>query len=306
MHIITLCESILENPRAILLRQLDKAKGDLINRLKAEGVQYDERMAELEKVTYPRPKKEWIWQTFDEFIERHPWVSTENIRVKSIVREMIERYISFEDYVKDYGMQRMEGVLLRYVSQAYKTLMTGVPDALETDDVVDARAFLRAMLARVDSSLVSEWEHMRDFREQAPDDPFAEVRARAPDTDPRAFRARIRAELHQLVRELSRRDYEAALRSIRHMPDSPWTADTLESGLADFYEDYEAVLFNHAARLSDKTIMREDGHRRWAVTQKLVDPEGDNLWCLEGVIDLNDIADDDLDGPLTELVSIGV
>ena len=152
-------------------------------------------MKELERVTYPKPNADFIYDTFNAFAAKHPWVG-ENIRPKSIVRDMYERYMSFPEYVREYGLARSEGVLLRYLTDAYKTLVQTVPEAAKSDDVIDVIAFLRAMLERIDSSLVTEWESL-----VAPAEGEQPTEAQARPTsditrDPKSFAARVRHELH--------------------------------------------------------------------------------------------------------------
>ena len=114
LDLLTLVESILENPELILRKQLDRIKGDKMAELKEQGMEYDERMAELEKLEYPKPNREFIYETFNAFAAAHPWVGQENIRPKSIAREMYEDFQSFPEYIRDYELQRSKGLLLRY------------------------------------------------------------------------------------------------------------------------------------------------------------------------------------------------
>ncbi|MCU0665450.1 MAG: DUF3516 domain-containing protein, partial [Myxococcota bacterium] len=126
LDVLTLVESVLEDPTPVLLRQKDKIKDELIARLKAEGVEYEERMAALEKVVHPRPKAEVIYEAFNAFAVHHPWVGTDNIKPKAVARELYELCYGFGDYVRHLGIARSEGVLLRYLSQSYKTLVQNV------------------------------------------------------------------------------------------------------------------------------------------------------------------------------------
>ena len=116
LDVVTWVEAILENPRAVLFRQVDRAKTELITQLKADGVPYEERMEALEEVSWPKPFGDRIYEFFNNYAEQHPWIASEAIRPKSIVREMVETYTSFAQYVKELGLQRSEGVLLRYLS----------------------------------------------------------------------------------------------------------------------------------------------------------------------------------------------
>jgi hypothetical protein len=135
MSLITIVESIVENPVIILRKQLDKLKGEKVAELTMAGIEYEERMAELEKLEYPKPMREFVYETFNRFSEKHPWVGQENIRPKSIVREMYEGFRSFSDYVRDYGLERSEGLLLRHLLAVYKVLRQTVPDGAKTDAV---------------------------------------------------------------------------------------------------------------------------------------------------------------------------
>src|SRR5947199_9329169 len=129
--------------------------------MKQNGIEYDERMDELEKLEYPKPKREFVYSTFNAFADKHPWVGQENIRLKSIAREMFEQFRSFADYIKEYELQRAEGVLLRHLSSVHKVLVQTVPEAAKNDAVREMEEYLRTMIRQVDSSLLDEWERMR-------------------------------------------------------------------------------------------------------------------------------------------------
>ena len=160
--LLTLVESILEDPDIILRKQLDKLKSQKMAEMKMAGIEYDERMEELEKLEYPKPNREFIYSTFNAFADKHPWVGQENIRPKSIAREMFESFRSFSDYIRDYELQRAEGVLLRHLNSVYKVLGQTVPDAAKNDAVREMELYLGTMIRQVDSSLLDEWEKMRD------------------------------------------------------------------------------------------------------------------------------------------------
>jgi len=293
---ITLVESILENPRVVLFKQEDREKGQLIARLKAEGIPYEERMERLEGVTYPKPNADFIYQTFDRFRGAHPWVDEDRIRPKSILREMVTEFLDFNQYVKSLGLESAEGVLLRYLSQAYKALVQTVPKSLWTDPLVDAIAYLRAMLGRVDSSLVAEWEGLNADR--------AAAQATGPtlidiSSDARLFNARIRAEVHTLLSALSRRDFEDAAAHIRS---GEWDAAALEAASDRYHAAHERLRVDHAARYTEHTVVETIAPHFWKVTQTIVDEDDENDWFLEAEIDLRD--DTNPDGPLLALLRI--
>src|SRR5690606_15729933 len=133
-----------------------------------------------------------------------------------------------------YGLQRSEGVLLRYLSQFHNTLVQSIPESARDDELWDAIGFFRAMLARVDSSLVEEWEEILRPGAVRPDRPAPPPRPYDLARHPRALAARIRGELHQLVRALAARDWEAAVASVQANPEDPWDEARFEAALAPF------------------------------------------------------------------------
>ena len=295
LEVLSLVEAVLEDPRQLLYRQLDRVKSELFQRLKAEGVPYEERMRRLDEVESPAPSRAFIEATFDVFYRRQPWVRHEDVRPKSIAREMVEGYYDFDHYVRFYGLERSEGLLLRYLSNVYGTLVQTVPEAAKTEAVHDVIAYFRAMLERVDSSLVDEWESMlrpglslaeRDQQEQARS-AAALLRGYDLARDERALRARARAELHALVRALARRDFEEAARGVQPDPDDVWTARRFESALAPFFAEHDEIVFTPRARQAEWTRFEPAGPRRWKVSQVLLDPAEENDWYVSGEIDLS-------------------
>lgn len=312
LDVLTLVESILENPYPVLYKQLDKLKGERLEELKAQGMEYEERMEELEKLEWPKPNRDFIYSTFNDFAARHPWVGDENIRPKSIAREMYESYHSFNNYVRLLGLQRSEGVLLRYLSDAYKTLVQNVPESYRTDEVEEIALYLRNMLSQVDSSLLEEWEKMQGLSRRVAAPEAAQGRPYDLAEDERGLRIRIRAEVHRLVRALASRDWEAALDSLR--PGHEWTAEALEQALAPFFEEFGAIDTTPTARRAHFTTVKPVEPRRWEVQQRLVAPLDPNSWeeneeggatewALFCEVDLRGAFDDSQ--PLVELRRIG-
>lgn len=305
LDVLTLVESILESPDAVLFAQRDRAKDEKIRELKAQGVEYDQRMVELEKVDYPKPNAEFIYGTFDEFAAKHPWVGHENIRPKSVARELFEKCQTFNEFVKEYGVQRSEGVLLRYLSDVYKTLVQNVPEAARNDALEDIAAYLLTTLKHTDSSLLEEWEAMRLGRQLGlVTKPGEEAPRPAKDLakDPRALRARVRAELHQLVRLLAKKDYEAAMEQLP--PESALLdAKALEAALAPYWAEHPSLDVTPRARQPVLTQLIEDAPRLWTVRHALLDSTGEQDWYLDGVVDLRERGD--VDGALVALRAIG-
>ena len=245
LDVLTLVESILENPEVILRRQLDRLKDRAVAQMKADHVEYEQRMEELEKLEYPKPLRDFVYETFNAFADRHPWVGEENIRPKSIAREMFENFRSFAEYVLDYGLQRSEGLLLRHLNSVYKVLGQTVPDGVKTDEVLEMELYLRTLLRQVDSSLEDEWERMRDpdYRPFAPAARGEDLRppgAEPPDVtrDAKAFTAAIRTRVFTFLRAWAIGDHAAALAALDAPPAEAgaerWTPDRLRSALEDY------------------------------------------------------------------------
>jgi superfamily II RNA helicase len=310
LAVLSLVEAILENPWPVLWAQVDRAKQAALAEMKAAGVPYEDRIRELDEITWPKPNADAIYATFNLFARHHPWLAEENIRPKSVAREMFEGCMGFHDYVRAYGLARVEGVLLRYLGQAYSTLAQSVPESARTDELEDVLAFLRVTTLRADASLVEEWERLAEPASagRAPADGAAAPPRRALDlaASPKALGARVRAELHRVVRALALRDFAEAAAGVAQDPDDPWDAARFERELAPFFADHERVVFGPEARRAHRTRIvpaPSRGPRHFDVTQVLVDPEGDDDWCLEGEIALP--AEGAPEGPLVRPRRVG-
>jgi hypothetical protein len=308
LDVLSLVEAILENPRPVLFAQLDKLKGETIEALKAQGMEYEQRMEELEKLEWPKPNRDFIYDTFNAFALRHPWVGEENIAPKSVAREILERFCSFHDYVRDMGLQRFEGVLLRYLSEAYRALNQSVPTRFRSEAVEDLAAALGGVVRTVDSSLLEEWEEMRAPTVVVGADPAAAFakKPRSPDADPRAFTARIRAELHRLLGALARRDFEQAQSALRDGESAAWTADRLAAEMAPYFDEHKEIVVTPLARSPRNTTLTSIAPHIWEAQQKIVDPAGDEDFAIHTRIDLTlPLAPGQENAPLIELVRIG-
>ncbi len=310
LDLLSVVESVLEDPVVILRRQVAKAKDQLVAQMKADGVSYDERMRRLDEVTHPQPSAHFIHIAFDHFRSNHPWVGGDLIRPKSIAREMVEGYLGFGEYVRHYGLQRSEGVLLRYLTQAYKTVDQNVPDQFKTDAVWDLTGYLRSVIERTDTSLIEEWEALVHpelrFQGESLHESHRHLVAQELLDNPKMLSSRIRAELHSLVATLSRREWEEAATTVRQPPGDDevgWTPDRFASALAPFHERFDHVVFDHRSRLADKTTITAAGQGLWKASQILCDPDGEDLWCVEATVNLNDV--ESLDGPIIALERIG-
>ena len=307
--LLSLVEAILEDPDIILRKQLDRLKSQKMAEMKMAGIEYEERIEELEKLEYPKPNRDFIYSTFNAFAEKHPWVGQENIRPKSIAREMFETFRSFSDYIRDYELQRAEGVLLRHLNSVFKVLAQTVPDNVKNDAVQEMELYLSTMIRQIDSSLLEEWEKMRDpayqpveTKEVRP--PGAEEAAADITRDTRAFTAAIRNRIFTFLRGLVNGDYDAAPANllplspsegeragVRGQPSDPdgqpWTPERLQQAVAAYHADHERICLDPNARnLRHTYVLPSEDKRTWRVQQMLVDPEEHNDWVAEFEVDL--------------------
>ncbi|MFT4176409.1 MAG: DUF3516 domain-containing protein [Luteolibacter sp.] len=282
LNVISLIEAILENPDAVLRKQVDLLKNELMAKLKNEGVEYDDRIARLEEVEWPKPGKDFIYATFNEFKLRHPYLGNENVRPKSIAREMIENYQSFEDYVKTYKLERAEAVLLRHLTEVYKVLSQTIPDSLKTEPLREVETFLELIVRHTDSSLLDEWQNLTGT------EPVAPTSTAAPSAlDALPFRLRksaIRHHVQTLLTALARFDTETAL-SLVEPADSdgkPWTSERLRKALDDYHDARSQIRLDPEARNARHTHLADDGV---TLHQMLLDPEDFNDWALHLTVD---------------------
>jgi superfamily II RNA helicase len=305
LAILTLVESILENPQAVLFAQLDKLKDEKMAAMKAEGVEYEQRIEELEKMEHPKPLRDFIYDTFNAFAEKHPWVGQENIRPKSVARDLYERFCSFHEYVRELGLQRSEGVLLRYLSQAYKALVQTVPEVRRDDALDDVIEHLRAMLRSVDSSLLDEWQSLRGLPGLKLPEPVYARPVAALHDDPKALMLRVRGELHRLVAALAARRWDDALAALAPGSDPEWSAQSLESALQPYLAEHKAIDVTPRARRPDRTHLTPGAEPRTFIARQILldreleDDESD--WMVECFVDLRTPPGDD---PLLQLRAI--
>lgn len=300
LDVLSLVESILENPDVILRRQLDRIKTIKMGEMKASGVEYEERIAELEKLEYPKPNQDFIYNTFNAFAAAHPWVGNENIRPKSIARDMYETFQSFDEYIRDYSLQRAEGVLLRYLTEVYKVLIQTVPESLRNDELELVIDFIGESIRGIDSSLLDEWEKMRRMggnplallEKQEEPTPVEQVDV---TKDFRGVTIKIRNEVFRLLRCLAAGNYEGAAGILESHQQSPSAGEDveskesiagirisgkdLESMMAPFYDERSEILTDRNARNPQLCQIRiRSEHSGWDVTQIISDPEGLNDW----------------------------
>jgi superfamily II RNA helicase len=280
LDVLTVVESVLENPSVVLARQRDKARDELFAELKREGVDYEERLARLDEVEWPKPLKEFLYTTFDAWAVHHPWLGQENLRPKSIVRDLYERAMTFREYVNYYGIKGSEGVLLRYLTDAFKGLQKTVPDSLWTSELEDVFEWLGALVRQVDSSLLDEWERL-----QNPEQLNEEIRPQAFDitTQTRAFQVMIRNATFRWIQLLSRADYTGLAQEAEGDLSDP---ERIKEVVSAYWEDFNEVTTDAEARSSRWLVETARDQTQVIVEQIVCDPEGFNEWRLRGVVEL--------------------
>ncbi len=275
--VLTLCEAIVEDPDQILRRQTDKLRGEKLAELRAAGVPYEERMEKLDEIEHPKPLREFLYDTFNAFAAAHPWIDRENVRPKSIAREMYERYLSFADYVREYGLERSEGLLLRHLSQVWKVLSQTVPEAFKTEPVVEMEVYLRELIRGIDSSLLEEWERLRDpnyvVAEGEPDKP-ARPASYDLTRDRPAFLRLVRNAIHGFLQDVAARDWEAAALRVQASGDAdPALARRIEDAFRPYFEARARFRLDPEGRAAKHTHIDVADAGQWTVAQVLVDAD---------------------------------
>jgi hypothetical protein len=277
LDVVSVIEATLDDPRAILSQQEFRARGEAVAAMKRDGLEYDERMALLEEITYPKPLAELLAQSFAVFASSQPWVLDFELSPKSVVRDMYERAMSFGEYVSFYQLARSEGLVLRYLSDAYRALRQTVPSEAHTDEVLDLIEWLGEVVRQVDSSLVDEWSALVN---PAPD-PEAPVVPPAPPsvlTNRRAFTVLVRNELFRRVQLAALQD-DDALAELD--PGVDWSA-----AMDRYYDEHDEILTGGPARSPQLCVIDTTDDDTWRVEQVIDDPAGDHDWRIRAEVDL--------------------
>ena len=294
LDVISIVEATLENPRAILRAQEKRARGEAVAAMKAEGIEYDERMELLEEVSYPKPLDELLQAAYDEYVQEVPWARDFAIEPKSVVRDMVERAANFRDYVNLYDLGRVEGVVLRYLSDAYKALEHTVPVAHRNEDFESTVAWLGETVRQVDSSLLEEWEELShpnrvEALAQAHRDPEDLHELAAPPNQlsqrTKAFRIMVRNAVFQRVQAAAHENYQrlAELDAEHGFSRRQW-----EQALDNYFSEYDQIGTGASARAAALFQLDTDSDSRWEFTQTLEDPHDDRDWHIRGFVDLGE------------------
>ncbi|HEX6364858.1 MAG TPA: DUF3516 domain-containing protein [Agromyces sp.] len=288
LDVVSVIESTLDDPRPILSQQQYKARGEAVAALKQEGIEYDQRMELLEEVTWPKPLDELLAQAFETFASTQPWVLDFELSPKSVVRDMFERSMSFGEYVSFYQLARSEGLVLRYLSDAFRAIRQTVPTEAKDEELLDIIEWLGELVRQVDSSLVDEWNELVDPSSHLPEDEAAVVPPPPPSvvTNRRAFTVLVRNELFRRVQlaALERDDELAELD-----PDAAWP-----EALDRYYAEHDDILTGPAARSPRLVTIDETDAASgvWSVEQVIDDPAGDHDWRIRAEVDLRASAEE--------------
>ncbi|MEV6768567.1 DUF3516 domain-containing protein [Nocardia sp. NPDC051030] len=282
VDVISLIESTLEDPRQLLMAQQHKARGIAVNQMKADGIEYEERMELLEEVTWPKPlAEELILPAYETYKAGHPWVSEFEPSPKAVVREMVERSMTFAELVSVYELARSEGVVLRYLADAYRALRRTVPEQARTEELDDITEWLGELIRQVDSSLLDEWEQLTNPGAESDTEQvaFGAETVRPISANERAFRVLVRNAMFRRV-EMAALHHWDALDDLGDELD--W-----ETELEPYFEEYDSIGTGPNAR-GPKLFQVEQRDRFWHVRQVLDDPTGDHGWSLNAVVDLDE------------------
>ncbi len=282
LDVVSVIEATLEDPRPVIAAQQFRARGEAVAAMKAEGLDYDERMELLDEVTHPRPLADLLDTAYSLYRRGHPWVADYQLAPKSVARDMYERAMSFAEYAGFYSLARAEGMVLRYLADAYKALRQTVPEDARTEELADLIEWLGELVRQVDSSLLDEWERLREpGLELAPAGPSAE-QPPAVTSNRRAFRVLVRNALFRRVELAARRRWDdlGALDG-----DAGWDAGSWEEALAPYFAEHGEIGTGPDAR-GPALLIIDEQPGAWRARQIFGDPAGDHDWGFSARIDL--------------------
>ncbi|HEX5860963.1 MAG TPA: DUF3516 domain-containing protein, partial [Nocardioides sp.] len=300
LDIVSVVEAVLEPPRQVLLAQQHAARGEAIAEMKADGLEYDERMRLLDDVTWPQPLAEMLEATYELYRASHPWLPEDALTPKSVVREMYEQGMSFTDFVGRYQLARSEGLVLRYLTDAYRTLRQTVPDRHRTPELDDLAEWLGETIRQTDSSLLDEWEALSHPDHVREDPELGYIGHHEPPPPPRPisaqerpFRVMVRNAMFRRVELAARDDVDGLVRLERAAADRvdpplevEMTRSAWDAALEEYYGEHDSISTAADARGPDLLRIEVDG-RRWNVRQTLDDPAGHRDWVIDARVDLD-------------------
>ena len=282
--LVSMVEATLEDPRQVLRAQERKARDAAMAEMKMDGVDYDERLERIADVTYPKPLEDLLDAAFSKYCDAVPWARDYCLRPKSVLRDMLESAADFKGYIQKLGIMRYEGILLRYLSEAFRGLDRTIPEDKRTEQLKDIIAWLGLIVRSVDSSLVDEWENAGAVLDAAPPDAAG---VEAVVRDRRGLTVLVRNALFSRVRMAAHRD-AAGLGEA----DGDWGFGERAwmQALDEYYEAHEEILLDADARSKSYLMFDEADEeelRVWHVRQIFHDEAGDNDFVIVADVDLD-------------------
>jgi len=285
LDMISVLESTLDDPRPVISQQQFIARGEAVAAMKAEGIEYDQRMELLESITHPKPLEELLGEAFHTYSASQPWIGDFELSPKSVVRDLYERAMTFVDYINFYKLARSEGLVLRYLSDAYRAARQTIPNDAKTEELIDLIEWLGELVRQVDSSLLDEWEAMTNPEPSAGTQ--VDVLPPAPrgvTGNQRAFRVLVRNEMFRRVQYAARERWDelGALDAAGGFGADAW-ADALDP----YFDTHDRIGTDGDAR-GPSMLVVDEGQTQWRVRQILADPEGDHDWSITAIVDLEE------------------
>ncbi|PRY70170.1 helicase-like protein [Glaciihabitans tibetensis] len=282
LDMISVVEATLDDPRPVISQQQFQARGEAVAAMKAEGIEYDQRMELLEQIVHPQPLKELLDEAFGTYSATQAWIADFELRPKSVVRDMYERAMTFADYTGYYKLARSEGLVLRYLSDAYRAARQTIPDDAKTEELLDLIEWLGELVRQVDSSLLDEWEALTHPGETVENAPLLPPAPPGVTTNARAFRVLVRNEMFRRVQLAALEKYE----ELGELDAAAgFDADAWADALDDYYDLHDDIGTNADARGSAMLMITET-RTQWNVRQIFADPAGDHDWGISAVVDL--------------------
>jgi superfamily II RNA helicase len=297
LDVLSVIEATLGDPRQVLAAQQFKARGEAVAQMKADGIDYDERMELLDEVSYPKPLEDLLLGAYEIYRQGHPWVADHELSPKSVARDMYERALTFTEYVGFYGLSRCEGMVLRYLAEAYRALRQTVPEEARTSELTDLIEWLGELVRQTDSSLIDEWERLRNPL----DVPESRIDERPPAVtgNPRAFTVLVRNALFRRVELAALRHYE----DLGELDSGAgWGADAWAAALEPYFDAHGDIGTGPDAR-GPAMLIIDRQRDQWFVRQIFDDPAGDHDWGISAVIDLD--ASDEAGAAVLRVTDVG-
>lgn len=299
VDVLSIIEATLDDPRQVLGAQQAKERGEAIARMKAEGVEYEQRMEVVEEITHPQPLADMLEAAYETYRQGHPWVSEHEVSPKSVARDMYERAMNFVEFVNHYSLARSEGLVLRYLADVYKALRHTVPYDAKSEELGDIIEWLGELVRQVDSSLLDEWERLRNPSAESPEgEPVDEGPAKLTENT-RAFRVQVRNAVFRRV-ELAARERFDELAALEG--ENGFTAEDWQAAMDEYFEEYDELATDADARGPALFMVTEES-QRWLVRQVFADPSGDRDWGISAEVDLP--ASDEAGVAVVRVTSVG-